>query len=242
MLSHLPDFLCVGTQKGGTTSLQKLLEHHPETFLPIRKELQYFTLNYDLGANWYSQQFSGAKQNQVCGEITPYYLFHPEAATRIHKLLPNVKIIILLRDPVERALSQYFHARRHGFETLDIRTALRSEQKRLASGDSFSHQKHSYVSRSRYSEQLRRFELTFPPKQLLILRSEDLFNNTSHWWKIIQSFIGVSEMPLMAPIKKANAGSGEADAVSHEVREWLRGELSETIREMREHYGISWYE
>ena len=240
MSSRLPDFLCVGTQKGGTTTLQKLLEKHPETFLPSDKELQFFSLHYERGKDWYCQQFEGAGDNQRCGEITPYYIFHPEAPSRIHKLIPNVQIIVLLRDPVERALSHYFHARRHGFEPLELEQALKSERERLASGSSFSHQKHSYVSRSLYIEQLSRLEDIFAPEQLLILRSEDLFDSTLSCWQRIQSFIGLSEIPLLNPLEKANAGSGEANTVSCIVREWLRSELRDTVAEMKRRYGISW--
>ena len=240
MSNRLPDFLCVGTQKGGTTTLQKLLEQHPETFLPSEKELQFFSLHYDRGTDWYSQKFESAGEDKRCGEITPYYLFHPEAPSRIHKLLPKVRIIILLRDPVERTLSQYFHARRHGFEPLELEEALKAEPARLASGDSFCHQKQSYVSRSRYAEQLMRFENIFEQKQILVLRSEDLFHSTASCWKAIQSFIGLSETPLPNPLEKANTGSGEADAVPSVIRDWLRCELSSTVAEIKRKYGISW--
>lgn len=238
--SRLPDFLCIGTQKGGTTSLQKLLEQHPDAFLPPDKELHFFSLHYDLGSDWYSRQFEGAAPEQRCGEITPYYLFHTEAPNRIHGLVPNARLIALLRDPAERALSHYFHARRHGFEPLGLEAALQSEVERLASGDPFSHQKHSYVSRSRYDQQLKRFEALFPAAQLLVLRSEDLFNATESCWQTIQSFLGLTEIPLPNPLAKANAGSGESKAVSPAVRDWLRSELSSTVAEIDRRYGMSW--
>ena len=240
MSSRLPEFLCVGTQKGGTTTLQKLLEKHPETFLPSEKELQFFSLHYDRGKDWYCKQFEGAGENQHCGEITPYYLFHPEAPSRIHELIPEVRIVVLLRDPIERTLSHYFHARRHGFEPLELGQALKAERHRLESGDTFSHQKHSYVSRSRYEEQLRIYEKHFAAEQLLVLRSEDLFSSARSCWGTIQTFLGLGDIPLPKQVERANAGNGEANYVSSSIRNWLRGELSDTVAEMDRKYGINW--
>ena len=102
---RLPDFLCLGAQKSGTTTLHELLSGHPGVYLPSCKEVQYFTLESNQDTRWYSAHFQRANTNQSCGEITPYYLFHPAAPLRIHTLLPDAKLIILLRDPVERALS-----------------------------------------------------------------------------------------------------------------------------------------
>lgn len=83
----LPQFLGLGTQKGGTTTLQRLLEQHPQVWLSPSKELQFFTLHYGLGESWYRQQFKSAAAGKRCGDITPYYLFHPEAPARIAHFL-----------------------------------------------------------------------------------------------------------------------------------------------------------
>jgi hypothetical protein len=249
MAARLPDFLGLGTQKGGTTSLQKLLELHPGAYLPPGKELHYFSLHGDRGVAWYADQFSAAGPEQRCGEITPYYLFHPEAPGRIQALLPQARLIVLLRDPVERALSQYFHARRHGFEPLELAEALAAEPVRLRGSDErlqdpgsadTSHQKHSYVSRSRYGQQLQRYAALFPAEQLLVLRSEDLFSHTEACWQRIQAFLGLDPLPLPAPLQRANAGRGEADAVPESIRRALRQELAPTAAAMRQHYGIDW--
>ena len=103
----LPDFLGVGTQKGGTTYLYELLKRHPQVFLAKPKEQHFFSLHWQRGADWYRRQFASSEESQICGEITPYYLFHPEARAN-QSLVPNVKLIVLLRDPVERALSRVF--------------------------------------------------------------------------------------------------------------------------------------
>ena len=129
---RLPHFLGLGTQKGGTTSLQKLLEQHPGVYLPPCKEVHYFSLHAEEPARWYAEHYRDARRGQRRGDITPFYLFHPDVPARIRALLPRARMIVLLRDPVERALSQVFHARRHGFETLEVADALAAEPERLA--------------------------------------------------------------------------------------------------------------
>lgn len=121
--------------EGGTTTLQALLSAHQQVFLPAGKEVHYFSLHYERGAHWYGEQFADAVPSQCCGEITPYYLFHPEAPRRIQELLPGVRLVLLLRDPVERAVSQYFHSVRLGLEPLSLEQALLAEPERLAGAE-----------------------------------------------------------------------------------------------------------
>jgi len=245
----LPHFLVIGTQKGGTTSLQKLLEQHPGVYLPPDKEVHYFSLHDHQPCSWYSNHYREAQPGQLRGDITPYYLFHPRAPQRIRTLLPKVRLMVLLRDPVERALSQYFHARRHGFEPLELEAALAAEPERLAGAEArlaergsrdYSHQKHSYLSRSRYELQLKRYEALFPQKQLLVLRSEDLFSNATTSWEQIQSFLGLDPIPQPSQLERANAGRGEAEAVTPAVRKQLRREFATTAAAVKARYGFDW--
>jgi hypothetical protein len=249
MGGRLPDFLGLGVQKGGTTTLQRLLEQHPGAFLPPAKELHFFSLHYAEGEAWYRQQFAGARPNQRCGEITPYYLFHPEAPARIQRLQPQVRLMVLLRDPVERALSQYFHSRRLGLEPLELEPALAAEEQRLAGAEAAvaaaagrhrSHQEHSYVARSRYGEQLLRLERLFPADQLLVLRSEALFEQPEPTWQQVLAFLELEAMPLPAMLQPANAGRGEAAAVPAAVRQQLRQQLASTYAWLASRYGTHW--
>lgn len=248
MEGRLPDFLGIGVQKGGTTTLQRLLERHPGAWLPPAKELQFFSLHHQRGEAWYRQQFAAARPQQRCGEITPYYLFHPEAAARIAALLPQVRLLVLLRDPVERALSQYFHARRLGLEPLDLEAAFAAEEGRLAGAEAVlaasegrhrSHQEHSYLARSRYELQLHRFELRFPPGQLLVLRSEALFADPQRVWRQVLAFLDLEPLPLPleAAALRANAGGGEAAAVPAAVRQRLRAALEPTYAWLEQRWG-----
>jgi len=255
MQHHLPEFLGLGTQKGGTTTLQRLLEQHPQVYLPLSKELQYFTLHYSQGEAWYRQQFKAAAPEQSSGEITPYYLFHPMAPQRIKALLPAVKLIVLLRDPVERTLSQLAHSRRLGLEPLELEQALAAEPMRLRGaevalaspdGRHKSHQEHSYVARSRYEKQLHEYLKYFPAEQLFIRRSEDLFNQPKRVWQELLRFLNLDDMPLPVEGRQAHVDSGELQQLpAHSLRslkQHLRQQLSTTYEVLEQQHGLRWSE
>lgn len=246
---RLPAFLGLGAQKAGTTTLHRLLVGHPGVFLPPVKEVHYFTLHYQLGPGWYSRHYDTARDEQCCGDITPYYLFHPAVPQRLQQLLPAARLVVLLRDPVERALSGVFHSIRLGFEPLSPAAALAAEAGRLAGSEEQllaglerhpSHQEHSYLSRSRYELQLARYEALFPPDQLLILRSEDLFSDPEPLWRRLLAFLGLQDVPLPERLPVENAGKGEADGVDSQLRGWLRQQLEPTYALMEQRYGLRW--
>ncbi len=245
---RLPQFLGIGAQKAGTTTLHDWLTQHPQIFLPAQKELHYFSLHFDAGLPWYAEHFAAAGPAQRCGEITPYYLFHPQAPQRIRALLPQVRLIVLLRDPVERALSQYFHARRLGLETLPLKQALAAEAERLAGaewvlrapgGRHLSHQEHSYLERSRYEQQLARYQALFGAEQLLVRSSTALFSGSEQLWRELLAFLELDAWALPA-LPRRNAGAAEAAAVEPALRQQLREQLQPTYAAMQACYGISW--
>ena len=251
MGGRLPDFLGLGVQKGGTTTLHRLLERHPSVFLPPVKEVHYFSLHFGEGETWYRNQFACAAPEQRCGEVTPYYLFHPKVPQRLHALLPEARLIVLLRDPVERALSQYFHSRRLGLEPLPLEDALAAEAERLQGaqeqlqapdGRHRSHQEHSYIRRSRYQEQLPRWQALFPAEQLLVMRSEDLFKQPSAVWDRVLNFLELDPVPLPELAQPANSGSGEAAHVPVTVKQRLREQLQSTYRWAAVQHGLEWSE
>ena len=240
MTTGLPDFLGIGTQKGGTTTLHHLLRGHQQVFLPKCKEVHFFSLNYKNGSTWYESHFKYANANQIKGEITPLYLYDPRAPKRISEMIPEAKLITLLRDPVERALSHIFHAKKRGFENLKPYDAIHAEKERLKAGNQFSFQKHSYVSRSRYLEQLERYEKLFPENNMLIIKSEELFDNKSTAWQTIQNFLEIEIMPNPSNMPVANAGEGEAAQTDQYLINILREELAETVHGIKDRYGIDW--
>ena len=246
---RLPDFLGIGTQKGGTTYLHRLLQQHPQVFLAHPKEVHYFSLHQDRVLDWYSNHFADASTEQCCGEVTPYYLFHPLAAEHIHAAIPNVKLIVLLRDPVERALSQYFHSRRLGLEPLELEAAFAAEPERLADADEtlqrgeshLSHQQHSYLSRSRYEQQLSRFQALFGAEQLLVLRSEDLFEQPQKAWEQAIDFLGLACEPLPdLGLGRLYGGNGEVLLVPMLFKRQLFENLQSTYSAMQQQYSLNW--
>ncbi len=238
---RLPDFLGIGAQKGGTTYLHGMLNCHPDVFLATPKEQHFFSLHWQRGVAWYSNQFESAGLHQRCGEITPYYLFHPESPKRIYGLHPTVKLIVLLRDPVERTLSQYFHSQRLGLETLELEDALDAEAERLygsetdlAAGHSHqSHQQHSYLSRSRYEEQINRYLKFFLPSQLLILSSESLFACPQNSWAQVLDFLELDQLPV-PEVPPIYVGEGESEAVDPSIKTRIRDQLASTYTWMAE--------
>lgn len=244
-----PHFLVLGAQKAGTTSLYHLLQLHPQVYLPECKEVHYFSLEAYRPMMWYEAHFTKANKDQLCGDITPYYLFHPECPPRIQRVLPNAKLVVLVRDPVDRALSQYFHACRLGFEDLGLEEALNAEEARLWGHETvlkvkcahhISHQRHSYLSRSRYEQQLRRYLHYFDKNQLMVIRSETLYQDTTETWSNLLDFLELDSIPCPTQLPKANGGQGESNKVCTTLREKMRHQLSETYASMQADWQISW--
>jgi Sulfotransferase domain len=190
----LPDFLLIGAQRAGTTSLYHYLVQHPQVLGAVAdKEVHFFDLRYREGLDAYRASFPTrstvrrASRDDApvrVGEATPYYLFHPAVPARVAEDLPDVRLLAVLRDPVERAWSHHRHEVALGYETLSFEDALDREDERLEgeaqrllddpTATSFAHQHHGYVARGRYLEQLARWWTVLPKERLLLLRSEDL--------------------------------------------------------------------
>lgn len=180
----LPDAAIIGAQKCGTSSLHNYLTQQPGVIAPLRKEVHYFDLNYGRGEAWYRANFGRIGQAGVNIDSSPYYLFHPAVPARMHALLPEARLIVLLRDPVRRAYSHYRDECHKGREELSFESAIDAEaarlgraEQQLASGEierSREHQLHSYLARGRYAEQLERWLALYPRRQLLVLGFETL--------------------------------------------------------------------
>jgi hypothetical protein len=203
---RLPDFLIIGAQKCGTTSLFYYLSQHPELHLPTEKEIHYFDLNFEKGTRWYTQFFGSepAYAQKFTGEASPYYLFHPFVPERVASLVPEVKLIVLLRDPVERAYSHYMHQRKMGNEPLDsFPEAIRQEESRLMSdyrkiksgipdlGTAF--RCYSYLHRGLYYDQIKRWLNYFPLSQFHFIRSETFFQTPEKTMEAVQAFLKITK-------------------------------------------------
>src|SRR5918996_4052610 len=185
----LPDFVIIGAQKGGTSFLYYLLTRHPLVEPAARKELHFFDQpeHFDNGAEWYRRCFprlsSKDGQRSITGEATPYYLFDPPVAKRMAEIVPNARLIALLRNPVDRAYSHYQMQVKRGTEPRDFEEAIEQQDS-------------SYVSRGLYVDQLLRWSEFFSKEQMLILKSEDFFERPVETLKVVLGFL---ELPDWQP-------------------------------------------
>jgi hypothetical protein len=208
-----PDFLIVGAQRSGTTTLYRLLAEHPAVRFPrLTKGVHWFDVEYHRSRSWYEAGFplrsaiERATREQgervVVGEAAPYYGFHPFAPQRIAEQLPEVKLVMILRDPVTRAWSQFHHERARGWEPLaDFGAALDAEEHRLAGaeevlagrpGHHLAHQHQSYVARGRYAEQVQRLWDAVGRDRVLVLYTEELERDPGPVLDALHDFLGIS--------------------------------------------------
>lgn len=236
-----PDFLIVGAQRSGTTSMFKTLIQHPSVARPyLRKGVHYFDLRHDRGMRWYRGHFPIAVTSRarrlgrrpVTGESSPYYMFHPLAPRRIAAALPDVRLIVLLRDPVERAYSGHSHEIGRGYETEDFVRALELEPGRLAgqkekmladpSYNSPDWQHHAHATRGQYIEQLEELEKQFGRDRMHVVDSADFFAEPAPVFDGVLDFLGLDRGAKIA-FEQHNARS--------------RSPMPDDVRaRLREHY------
>jgi hypothetical protein len=206
-----PDFILIGAQRCGTTSLFRSLMAHPLVGRPVmHKGVNYFDVNYYRDENWYRGHFPLAwparRRTARYGgpavfEASGYYVYHPFALERAARHLPDVKLVVMLREPVERAFSAYKHEFARGFEQESFSNALKLEDERLRGEidkmradphyDSPSHRHHSYRHRGQYAEQLERALQYFPREQLHVIGSEAYFRQPAEQYRRLIDFLGL---------------------------------------------------
>jgi len=239
----LPTFLIIGAQRCGTTSLFKAVAEHPAVVPPtFHKGVHYFDINYPRGIDWYQGHFptrftgrratAGLDVRPATGESSPYYLHHPAAPARIAAALPDVKLIALLRDPVERAFSAYKHEVARGFEDEPLERALDLEPARLAGEAerllsepgyrSHAHQHQAYVTRGRYADQLHRVIDVVGRDRLLILESEEFFTDPATVYARLLRFL---DLPSWRPGSFRRHNARPSAPMPAELRERLTQEF-----------------
>lgn len=192
-------FVIVGVQKCGTTFLYNILRQHPSIFVANKKELNFFNLNYYDGIDAYKENFSKMTSENVYGEASPNYLANPNALKRLAQHFPDAKIIMLTRNPLERAYSHYWHEVKLGYEYLTFQEALEAEEARL-SGEwekmmvdpsyySFNYDHYSYVTRGKYSSSMELISRFFPEKNIFKTETSELSKNKK--LQNLLSFLGV---------------------------------------------------
>ena len=212
--SHLrepPDFVIIGAQKAGTTSLYNFIIRHPTIAPASRKEIDYFSMRYYLGELWYRSNFptnlsrrrfyKKTGQKLLSGEASPSYLFYPRVSSRMREDLPDAKLIVILRNPVDRAYSHYQHTLRQNNETLSFEKAIELEEKRCVGEReqmikdpdfvSNDYRRYSYLSIGVYADHLENWFKHYDRKRFLILTTEDLRKNPQQILKQVFDFLEV---------------------------------------------------
>jgi Sulfotransferase domain len=207
----LPDFLIIGTQRGGTTALYHYLKTHPCIIPATIGDTHFFDKKYSKGLRWYQAHFPTLwekayaqqvrKRPLVTGEASSSYLFYPLAPKRVAESLPHVKLMVLLRNPVDRAYSQYYHAVELKHETLPFEEAIQDEEKRTAQEhekilqdeqyESHTYTHRSYLTRGIYMDQLQAWMTLFPREQFLILKSEDFYTDPVATFTQVSAFLNL---------------------------------------------------
>ncbi|RCG31279.1 sulfotransferase [Sphaerisporangium album] len=252
----LPCFLIVGAQRCGTTSLYRALAQHPLVLKPVlRKGVHYFDIAYEKGLSWYRAHFplktTAYRLERRYGtrplafESSPYYLFHPLSPYRMARDLPGAKMIVLVRDPVERAYSAHAHELARGFETepsferaVELEPArLEGEIERLCAepyARSTAHRHHAYVTRGQYAEQLARLESVMGRRRILVIDSGRFFTTPEPVYDQVLEFLGLPRLgdpvferhnarprPTTMPHSLRRTLSDHFLPWDHKLRDWL---------------------
>jgi hypothetical protein len=237
---RLPDFLIGGAPRSGTTWLYRLLERHPDIYMakPVSPEPKFFLVDslYEQGLAYYSARwFQSAPSHVLAGEKSTDYLESAAAAARMARDLPRAKLIFVLREPVERAYSNYLWTSMNGFETEDFATALRLEDRRereLPESLKFA-RPFSYFSRGLYADLLSEYFSRFPREQILVLSFDDLVASPAATAEKLHGFLEVVPRGADADaLGVINASQSACGPLDDEIRRTLRSRYAEPNRRL----------
>ena len=234
-LRRSPDFLVLGAMKSGTSSLFHHMLGHPGIEAPCRKEVHYFGLGRHAGrgSHWYRAHFPPRwplGRAALTGEATPDYLYDEDAARRIHADLPDARLIVILREPADRAVSQYHHEVRAGRETHSIERAFALEEARLAFAaqlgdvgrETLTHA--GYRRRGVYADQISRYMTLFARERLLILGFGALKRDPSGTLAKVFAFLGLPPADIDGGVIRNGGGDKPPPpaALMEEMRDWFQ--------------------
>ncbi|WP_337659790.1 sulfotransferase family protein [Anderseniella sp. Alg231-50] len=210
----LPDFIIIGGMKCGTSSLFKYLNQHPQLFSSDYKEVRYFSHDehFSRGEKWYRIHFPLAQdipENSLIFEASPDYLFYPRAAERMASLLPDIKLIALLRNPTERAISHYFHDLKKGRKQGEIFNTIKNDRE-------------IYKLKGAYKMQLERYYKLFPADNIMIINSENFFEDPVKTLKEICLFLDVDPDVEISDLSPQQVGFNR-EPVDAAVYDYLNG-------------------
>ncbi len=249
-----PDFVIIGAKRGGSTSLYNYVLDHPGVvpLFPGRQHIKgvhYYDTGYAHGLSWYRSHFPLEVRGRhlarrdlrpaMCGEASPYYLFHPLAAERLAHDYPDVPIIVVLRDPVERAYSHFKERTHHRGETLSLGEALdaepdrlRGEADRIVAEEGYvsaEHENHSYLAQGRYLDMLPRWFKFFPREQIHVAVSEEFYADPDRHVNEVWKFLGLPPRRLQ---NRTHYNYLPAPDMPSQTRRRLRESLAEHNRDL----------
>ncbi len=216
-----PDFIIIGAGKAGTTSLYKYLAHHPQILLPNKKELRFFDNNFHRGHQWYLAQFPALSDRPdfLTGEASPSYFFLPHVAQRIKDFSPNIKLIVMLRNPITRTISNYYQNKKTGNQT---KTLAQSIQQEITALNKKSDRQLSYggglISQSLYYYKLKRWFKIFPRERFLIINSENFFTRPECSMQEVYQFLN---LPYLSNDNYLQYNTGSYPEASDRIKQQL---------------------
>lgn len=234
----VPNFIIIGSQRCGTTSLYTYLAQHPQILTPIKKEMDFFSWHFDRGIDWYLAHFPPMPEGEqfLTGEASPSYFDSLEAPQRLYSPFPEVKLVVLLRNPVDRAISQFYRLTELNWEVRSFDRAISDEIARLAQNPAYiiGEEPGNYLARGRYIEFIKNWLDFFPKEQLLILKSEDFYAGAATTVKQVLEFLDLPEYQLP---EYQNANPGSYQPISDSVRDWLSDYFTPYSQELEEYLG-----
>ncbi|MEG4107037.1 tetratricopeptide repeat protein [Microcoleus sp. S13_C5] len=235
---QFPNFIIIGSQRCGTTSLYTYLAQHPQILTPIKKEMDFFSWHFDRGIDWYLAHFAPMPPGEqfLTGEASPSYFDSREAPERLYSLFPEVKLIVLLRNPVDRAISQFYRLTDLNWEARSLDRAISDEVERLNQNPEYiiGEEPGNYLARGRYIEFIKNWRTFFPREQLLILKSEDFYAGAATTLKQVLEFLDLPEHQLS---EYPNANPGSYPPVNQSIRDWLRDYFRPYNQQLEEYLG-----
>jgi tetratricopeptide (TPR) repeat protein len=235
-----PNFIIIGSQRCGTTSLYTYLAQHPQILTPIKKEMDFCSWHFERGIDWYLAHFPPIPPGEqfLTGEASPSYFDCLEAPERLYSAFSQAKLIVLLRNPVDRAISQYYRWVGLNWEHRSFDRAISDEIARLNTSPAYliGDEPGNYLARGRYIEFIKKWLNLFPREQLLILKSEDFYTNAATVVKQVLEFLDLPEYQLS---EYPNANPGSYQPIDESVRYWLSDYFQPYNQQLEEYLGTT---
>jgi hypothetical protein len=212
-MTRLPNFLYIGPDKAGSSWLHDVLIQHPDVFMTPAKDLYFFDRYYDKGVDWYAAHFVKAGAQKIVGEVCQDYLFHPQAAERIHEVLQEPRFMVTLRDPIDRAFSSYLYMLKMGETPGSFTDALSSRPELIEHG--------------RYGQGLGRFADRFGDDSIYVAVFDDLSTDPRGFIAALLSWLGVAPLQLTDDILSARLPASESRSpgiarLARRASDWAR--------------------